>query len=444
MAVQIQLRRDTAANWTSDDPTLAQGELGIEIDTDLAKLGDGSTAWTALPYWPAGGTSLHFEPAFAENAVLNNMSLASFPGSFANRWQTSPRRNTDWDEYLKHLFWAFYCPNTGNSLPATKYATLDAMAVALQAIVPFGGGVFNGSVLLWTYESVDFQDPYPMERHMRNSLLATIMGKGRWLRPFGGDRFGVSSNFNAPQYYLNFYNRLGIELVNRYNGQTPPTNNDGAIWFSSARRGGLWNYPKVGGYVQLPGVGTYRGAAWDTVAQAWVGGINSYYQIQPPFYLHEPGRQAILTTDYMASASDIFWPLRGVAVAVHPVTRGNNVAFLLHPAGFDCWTTDLVPAGYDHVVRVRFRHENCDRILVLTPHSSDGERDMYQHFASGDSIIFPLETPAMHVDGDNIANKVEIARRNQTTGVRSPWVPLGRVKRRLVNAPLRFDPDYRQ
>ena len=58
MAVQIQLRRDTAANWTAVDPTLAQGEIGIETDTSYAKMGDGATAWTALPYWPAAGAVL--------------------------------------------------------------------------------------------------------------------------------------------------------------------------------------------------------------------------------------------------------------------------------------------------------------------------------------------------------------------------------------------------
>ena len=46
MAVIIQLRRDTAANWTSNNPTLAAGELAIETDTDFYKIGDGSTAWT--------------------------------------------------------------------------------------------------------------------------------------------------------------------------------------------------------------------------------------------------------------------------------------------------------------------------------------------------------------------------------------------------------------
>ena len=50
MAVIIQLRRDTAANWTSNNPTLAAGELAIETDTDFYKIGDGATAWTSLGY----------------------------------------------------------------------------------------------------------------------------------------------------------------------------------------------------------------------------------------------------------------------------------------------------------------------------------------------------------------------------------------------------------
>jgi hypothetical protein len=47
---RIQLRRDTAANWTSVNPTLAAGEIGIESDTRKFKFGNGSTAWNSLPY----------------------------------------------------------------------------------------------------------------------------------------------------------------------------------------------------------------------------------------------------------------------------------------------------------------------------------------------------------------------------------------------------------
>jgi hypothetical protein len=50
MAVQIQLRNDTSSNWTSVNPTLARGEIGIEINTNKMKIGDGTTAWDDLPY----------------------------------------------------------------------------------------------------------------------------------------------------------------------------------------------------------------------------------------------------------------------------------------------------------------------------------------------------------------------------------------------------------
>ena len=50
MASIIQIRRDTASNWTSANPTLAQGELGIETDTLKVKAGDGTTAWSSASY----------------------------------------------------------------------------------------------------------------------------------------------------------------------------------------------------------------------------------------------------------------------------------------------------------------------------------------------------------------------------------------------------------
>lgn len=55
MAVQIQLRNDTAENWTAADPILAQGEMGIETDTRLFKIGDGVNNWSDLEYGPLTG-----------------------------------------------------------------------------------------------------------------------------------------------------------------------------------------------------------------------------------------------------------------------------------------------------------------------------------------------------------------------------------------------------
>lgn len=50
MAIKLQIRRGTAANWTSSDPTLLEGEIGYELDTGNWKVGDGTTSWQTLPY----------------------------------------------------------------------------------------------------------------------------------------------------------------------------------------------------------------------------------------------------------------------------------------------------------------------------------------------------------------------------------------------------------
>ena len=37
MVVIVQFRRDTAAKWTLNNPTLAEGEFGLELDTGYFK-----------------------------------------------------------------------------------------------------------------------------------------------------------------------------------------------------------------------------------------------------------------------------------------------------------------------------------------------------------------------------------------------------------------------
>lgn len=50
VVTQIQLRRGTAASWTSTNPILAAGEAGVESDTGLMKIGNGTNTWTQLNY----------------------------------------------------------------------------------------------------------------------------------------------------------------------------------------------------------------------------------------------------------------------------------------------------------------------------------------------------------------------------------------------------------
>lgn len=57
MAQIIQQRRGNASLWTSSNPVLAEGEVGLELDTGKRKTGDGVTAWDALAYEAVGGGS---------------------------------------------------------------------------------------------------------------------------------------------------------------------------------------------------------------------------------------------------------------------------------------------------------------------------------------------------------------------------------------------------
>jgi hypothetical protein len=51
---RFKLRNDTAADWTSANPVLLQGEIGVETDTRRYKIGDGTTAWSGLSYYIDG------------------------------------------------------------------------------------------------------------------------------------------------------------------------------------------------------------------------------------------------------------------------------------------------------------------------------------------------------------------------------------------------------
>ena len=71
-SLRIQLRRDTAANWVSNNPILLSGELGIETDTLKFKIGNGSR-WNAT-------TSYAFKAGEANGLATLN-SLGKIPTS---------------------------------------------------------------------------------------------------------------------------------------------------------------------------------------------------------------------------------------------------------------------------------------------------------------------------------------------------------------------------
>lgn len=52
--IRMQQRRKLAADWTSSNEVLREGEIGVETDTGREKTGDGTTGWNALQYQLSG------------------------------------------------------------------------------------------------------------------------------------------------------------------------------------------------------------------------------------------------------------------------------------------------------------------------------------------------------------------------------------------------------
>jgi hypothetical protein len=83
----LQVRRDLAVNWTAANPTLHQGEIGLEIDTLKIKFGDGATAWNALAYYSTSISSSYVVTTvnWDNNFLLRkdiNFTKANFDSNF--------------------------------------------------------------------------------------------------------------------------------------------------------------------------------------------------------------------------------------------------------------------------------------------------------------------------------------------------------------------------
>ena len=50
MLIQMQMRRGTTTEWSTANPTLASGELGLDTALNKFKIGDGTTVWNSLAY----------------------------------------------------------------------------------------------------------------------------------------------------------------------------------------------------------------------------------------------------------------------------------------------------------------------------------------------------------------------------------------------------------
>lgn len=72
--VRIQVRRGLASEWTSANPVLAAGEMGVETNTNLFKFGNGTSTWTALAYANNSDVAIG---EISQDAINNALTLGA-------------------------------------------------------------------------------------------------------------------------------------------------------------------------------------------------------------------------------------------------------------------------------------------------------------------------------------------------------------------------------
>ena len=91
MANRIQLRRGGAQEWANSNPTLAQGELGIELDTGRFKIGDGVTAWNTLTYERPVESTSNTANTLVQRDADGNFSAGTITSTVIGNASTSSR-----------------------------------------------------------------------------------------------------------------------------------------------------------------------------------------------------------------------------------------------------------------------------------------------------------------------------------------------------------------
>ncbi len=140
----LQLRRDTFANWASNNPLLAAGEVGLETDTGGMKAGNGSANWLSLPYIVDRGLATY--PW--QSRIISTLNTPPLGPAAGARYLVG---DTPTDDFVGHTDdvatwlgsgWSFYTPVTGDMFWHTadaKYYYWDS--AAWTEFTGGGGGV---------------------------------------------------------------------------------------------------------------------------------------------------------------------------------------------------------------------------------------------------------------------------------------------------------------
>ena len=204
MATKIQVRRDTAANWTSANTVLSSGEMGYETDTGFMKIGNGTAAWTALAYFTPGDVSDDNTTYTISVAQATNDANITLTGSDAsNDTVTMVAGNNLTLTVAGDNVTIDVDNDLANYSNATSAFLTDITAQAIGSLTDVDvSAVADGSVLAYNQSSGNWEagDPAVGELNDLSDVDTTGVSTGSLLHYNG-------SNWNAttqPQSTINF------------------------------------------------------------------------------------------------------------------------------------------------------------------------------------------------------------------------------------------------
>jgi hypothetical protein len=432
------------SEWNGSDP-LWMGNYQLFFDPDgVPRYNDSGTGPTNGYDGELMGGSRQLSPVHAEPHRTEGRAFSNVRSAFFNGWQN--RDMGTWDTLFKYCFWQFASSVDGVFGEPQKFSTQDELFTYMESTLPTSGTTYTSNTLFRLFDEVDGEDHFPEKVVFRNSLLASILGRKQWTKRSPSERYGVSSNFNAPSYYTNFYNELGQRLVQFTTSTLPPTNNDNVVWHTN-RNASQWCLPSTGGDINV--LANQRGAAWDNTTSSWVSPAPAgLYQFQTPFLIHELRRNRVLAMGYEGGYSRRVFELNSIAVMVYPaVSAGRYWGYAFYAHGADTWATEYLDTSvYDMVIKIAYGRTFRPIYKVISPYIYDLEQSMWNLFPTGGgaSILLPKKEGgqgyASSPDSAFVPDRVYMARRNKQTGVRSRWYPLFTIKKRVPQANNRVLP----
>jgi len=231
ITAQIQLRRDTSANWTSNNPILLAGEMALSTDvlytgTDQPryKIGNGVDTWLNLDYVPEGGGGT----SYPENLYLTIVNKTT-------------------DNLLASGYKVLKVATAQGQRLAVDYALADSDENSADTIGVVYENISNNQtgkiVVIGEITGINTTGSIQGESWSDGDLLflsATVEGGMTTTRPTAPNHgvvlgYVVYSHVNQGKIYIKIDN--GYEIGELHNCYLPtPTHNDGIFWSSGTTR----------------------------------------------------------------------------------------------------------------------------------------------------------------------------------------------------------------